>query len=214
MQCWYVPQHLGGIHSGCALSGVIWLLFKVVNNFRKLNVTHDAVLVMGVVTNLAVMISALSAFPWVRNTHHKYVNTAAVSPCHGWDSNYVAFSNVITDLLDGWASSAPVRFTSISWFGICDHILRGFCYSRRYLRSGYSFMESQRSGSYSSPGFLVHDGDDHFVHRISLWWEPQLTPFTSQHRSALVFCQGGSYRHWACGLISSVAYGIFWWAVM
>jgi hypothetical protein len=68
--CTSVLQHLGGIHSGCALSGVIWLLFKVVNNFRKLDVTHDAVLVMGVVTNLAVMISALSAFPWVRNTHH------------------------------------------------------------------------------------------------------------------------------------------------
>lgn len=68
--CTSVLQHLGGIHSGCALSGVIWLLFKVVNNFRKLDITHDAVLVMGVVTNLAVMISALSAFPWVRNTHH------------------------------------------------------------------------------------------------------------------------------------------------
>ncbi|KAJ3511682.1 hypothetical protein NLJ89_g3957 [Agrocybe chaxingu] len=68
--CTSVLQHLGGIHSGCALSGVIWLLYKVINNFRKLDVTHDAVLVMGVITNLAVMISALSAFPWVRNTHH------------------------------------------------------------------------------------------------------------------------------------------------
>jgi hypothetical protein len=64
-------QHLGGIHSGCALSGVLWLLLKVVNMFRTLDVQHDAVLVWGVVTNLAVMISALSAFPWVRNTHHK-----------------------------------------------------------------------------------------------------------------------------------------------
>lgn len=64
-------QHLGGIHSGCALSGVIWLLFKVVNNFRNLDVTHDSILIMGVVTNVAVMVSALSAFPWVRNTHHK-----------------------------------------------------------------------------------------------------------------------------------------------
>ncbi|KAF9466387.1 hypothetical protein BDZ94DRAFT_1158111 [Collybia nuda] len=65
-----LQQHLGGIHSGCALSGVIWLLFKVVMMFRNLNVNHDAVLVMGVVTNVAVIISILSAFPWVRNTHH------------------------------------------------------------------------------------------------------------------------------------------------
>ncbi|KAJ7063099.1 hypothetical protein C8F01DRAFT_985215 [Mycena amicta] len=68
--CTSVLQHLGGIHSGCALSGVLWLLFKVVNSFRHLDVNHDAVLVMGVVTNVAVIISALSAFPWVRNTHH------------------------------------------------------------------------------------------------------------------------------------------------
>lgn len=68
--CTSVLQHLGGIHSGCALSGVLWLLLKVVNMFRTLDVQHDAVLIWGVVTNLAVAISALSAFPWVRNTHH------------------------------------------------------------------------------------------------------------------------------------------------
>ncbi|KAF9050714.1 hypothetical protein BDZ89DRAFT_1098750 [Hymenopellis radicata] len=68
--CTSVLQHLGGIHSGCALSGCLWLLLKVINMFRTLDVQHDAVLVLGVVTNLAVMISALSAFPWVRNTHH------------------------------------------------------------------------------------------------------------------------------------------------
>ncbi|KAF9009340.1 hypothetical protein BDQ17DRAFT_1421532 [Cyathus striatus] len=71
--CTSVLQHLGGIHSGCALSGVIWLLFKVVNNFRNLDVNHDAILIMGVVTNLAVMISALSAFPGVFERHHRFV---------------------------------------------------------------------------------------------------------------------------------------------
>ncbi|KAF5357357.1 hypothetical protein D9758_005881 [Tetrapyrgos nigripes] len=70
--CTSVLQHLGGIHSGCALSGVIWLLFKVVRMFLTLEVEHDAVLILGVCTNVAVIISALSAIPWVRNTHHKY----------------------------------------------------------------------------------------------------------------------------------------------
>lgn len=32
----------------------------------------DAVLVMGVLTSLAVAVSIGSAFPWVRNTHHKW----------------------------------------------------------------------------------------------------------------------------------------------
>jgi hypothetical protein len=45
----------------------------VVQKFRKLDVIHDAVLIMGVETNLAVMVSALSAFPWVRNSDHKCV---------------------------------------------------------------------------------------------------------------------------------------------
>lgn len=68
--CTSVLQHLGGIHSGCALAGVVWLLLRVVRNFLLLDITHDSVLVVGVITNIAVMISALSAFPWVRNTHH------------------------------------------------------------------------------------------------------------------------------------------------
>ncbi|KAJ7702714.1 hypothetical protein B0H17DRAFT_1167086 [Mycena rosella] len=68
--CTSVLQHLGGIHSGCAISGLLWLLFKVVHNFFNRDINHDAILIMGVVTNVAVIISALSAFPWVRNTHH------------------------------------------------------------------------------------------------------------------------------------------------
>ncbi|KAL5529069.1 hypothetical protein ACEPAG_5043 [Sanghuangporus baumii] len=68
--CTSVLQHLGGIHSGCALSGLAWLTLKVVNTFRQHDVQHDSVLIAGVFTNLAVAISALSAFPWVRNTHH------------------------------------------------------------------------------------------------------------------------------------------------
>jgi hypothetical protein len=71
LACTSTLQHLGGIHSGCALSGVFWLLFKVINNFRHHDMNHNAILVMGVVTNVAVFISALSAFPWVRNNHHK-----------------------------------------------------------------------------------------------------------------------------------------------
>jgi hypothetical protein len=66
-----ILQHLGGIHSGCALSGTAWLLLKVVNNFRHHSVNPDAILVIGTLTNIALIISALSAFPWIRNTHHK-----------------------------------------------------------------------------------------------------------------------------------------------
>ncbi|KAK0460929.1 uncharacterized protein EV420DRAFT_1640436 [Desarmillaria tabescens] len=68
--CTSVLQHLGGIHSGCATSGFMWLIFRVILIFIDHKDNHDAVLIMGVITNLAVAISILSAFPWVRNTHH------------------------------------------------------------------------------------------------------------------------------------------------
>jgi len=70
--CTSVLQHLGGIHSGCALSGLGWLLYRVFYyDFRRnLHVTHDSILVMGVLTSAAVAVAALSAFPWVRNNHH------------------------------------------------------------------------------------------------------------------------------------------------
>ncbi|TFK44880.1 hypothetical protein BDQ12DRAFT_40544 [Crucibulum laeve] len=68
--CTSVLQHLGGIHSGCAVSGFLWLLFRVASIFIDHKANHDSVLVMGVITNLIVGVSIISAFPWVRNTHH------------------------------------------------------------------------------------------------------------------------------------------------
>ncbi|TFK74013.1 hypothetical protein BDN72DRAFT_854377 [Pluteus cervinus] len=68
--CTSVLQHIGGIHSGCATSGFLWLIFRVVLILKDHKRNHDSVVVMGVITNVAVGISIASAFPWVRNTHH------------------------------------------------------------------------------------------------------------------------------------------------
>ncbi|KAL8342015.1 hypothetical protein RB598_003772 [Gaeumannomyces tritici] len=63
-------QHVGGIHSGCALSGASWLVFKTVDILIKIPIQHKSVIATGIVTNVFVIISILSAFPWVRNYHH------------------------------------------------------------------------------------------------------------------------------------------------
>ncbi|KIJ65906.1 hypothetical protein HYDPIDRAFT_109991 [Hydnomerulius pinastri MD-312] len=68
--CTSALQHIGGIHSGCATSGFLWLIYRVTSIFINHRGTHDAVLVTGVTTNLAVAVSIASAFPWVRNNHH------------------------------------------------------------------------------------------------------------------------------------------------
>ncbi|KAH7370154.1 hypothetical protein BKA65DRAFT_561649 [Rhexocercosporidium sp. MPI-PUGE-AT-0058] len=65
-----VLQHVGGIHSGCALSGAAWLVYKVVDIVRHRSVQHRTVLATGILTNVLVIISVLSAFPWIRNYHH------------------------------------------------------------------------------------------------------------------------------------------------
>ncbi|KAH9967889.1 hypothetical protein BC827DRAFT_454625 [Russula dissimulans] len=68
--CTSVLQHLGGIHSGCALSGTGWLILKIVNNFRHYSITPKPILVVGTVTNVGIVIVIMSAIPWLRNTHH------------------------------------------------------------------------------------------------------------------------------------------------
>ncbi|OAL44904.1 hypothetical protein IQ07DRAFT_520872 [Pyrenochaeta sp. DS3sAY3a] len=65
-----ILQHLGGIHSGCALSGAAWLVYKVVDIIRYRAIQSKAVIASGIVTNVFIIISVLSAFPWVRNTYH------------------------------------------------------------------------------------------------------------------------------------------------
>ncbi|KAI3610765.1 hypothetical protein WG66_007170 [Moniliophthora roreri] len=122
-------KHLGGIHSGCALSGVLWLLFKVITMFRTLDVQHDAVLIMGVVTNLAVMISALSAFPWVRNNHHNRLYDCKTSTA-GYTGAFVILGDTYDGVtrtwnLDGvhivqqqdfWFTIGMTTFVALPWF--------------------------------------------------------------------------------------------------
>ncbi|KAE9408731.1 hypothetical protein BT96DRAFT_913857 [Gymnopus androsaceus JB14] len=57
LACTSILQHLGGIHSGCAVSGFMWLVFQVVINFINRSDTHSAILAIGLATNIAVAVS-------------------------------------------------------------------------------------------------------------------------------------------------------------
>ena len=72
LTCTSALQHLGGIHSGCAISGFAWLVFHLALKFSHRKGNEAAVLFIGVVTCVALAICIASAFPWIRNTHHKY----------------------------------------------------------------------------------------------------------------------------------------------
>lgn len=64
-------QHLGGIHTGCAVSGVIWLTLRTVHVFVNHDVYPGALLAWAVIANLTLFITMTSGFPWLRNSHHK-----------------------------------------------------------------------------------------------------------------------------------------------
>ncbi|KAF8714565.1 hypothetical protein RHS03_00342, partial [Rhizoctonia solani] len=70
LACTSVLQHLGGIHSGCSVSAVGWLIYNLVNLFRDHKDIAVGVLVMGVIVCVVIVFTCISAVPWVRNTHH------------------------------------------------------------------------------------------------------------------------------------------------
>lgn len=45
-----------------------WLIYKIVDIIRYRAVQHSSVIATGIITNVAVIISVLSAFPWIRKS--------------------------------------------------------------------------------------------------------------------------------------------------
>jgi hypothetical protein len=45
-----------------------WLVYKIVDIIRHRSVQHRTVIATGILTNVLVIISVLSAFPWIRKS--------------------------------------------------------------------------------------------------------------------------------------------------
>ncbi|KAJ7114964.1 hypothetical protein C8R44DRAFT_710030 [Mycena epipterygia] len=70
LACTSALQHLGGIHSGCATSGAVWLVYRIVLIAIDFRHYHAAIIAAGAVTTTAIFVSISSALPWVRESHH------------------------------------------------------------------------------------------------------------------------------------------------
>ncbi|KAF8448029.1 hypothetical protein L210DRAFT_958150 [Boletus edulis BED1] len=68
--CTSTLQHLGGIHSSCAISGIAWFILMVVNQFRYRQFYTSSLISFGVITIVMLLITLTAGLPWVRNTHH------------------------------------------------------------------------------------------------------------------------------------------------
>lgn len=67
-------QHLGGIHSGCAVAGFAWIVYTVYLLFQNHVALHvrNVTLAWGVITSVVLFVVAFAAMPWIRERHHKY----------------------------------------------------------------------------------------------------------------------------------------------
>lgn len=63
-------QSLGGIHSGCGVSSIAWLIYAIVLTLRdKENTSPEIIVVASTILGL-LCLSSLAAFPLVRHLHH------------------------------------------------------------------------------------------------------------------------------------------------
>ncbi|XP_049361305.1 adenylate-forming reductase 06235-like [Solanum verrucosum] len=65
-------QSLGGIHSGCAISSIAWLIYALILTLNdKENTSPEIVIVAFAILSL-LSLSSLAAFPLVRHLHHNF----------------------------------------------------------------------------------------------------------------------------------------------
>ena len=76
-------QHIGGIHSGCAVSGIAWFIYAVVRAFQQHVEKHTpkVVLAWGIIAVIFSVVVMIAAAPWIRAHHHKYVSSSPISDC-------------------------------------------------------------------------------------------------------------------------------------
>lgn len=139
-------QHLGGIHSSCAISGIAWLILMLVNQFKVKYAYNDSLLAFGIITAIVLIITMTAGLPWVRNTHHKYVP-------HRYDIPRLVADNHLQCLRE----EPPVLWLDFS----CDDL--GIHSPDQHLRCHGWEMGSQRCLRCPPASVLVYHGRNPLV---------------------------------------------------
>ncbi|KAL1821609.1 hypothetical protein DCAR_0418037 [Daucus carota subsp. sativus] len=63
-------QSLGGIHSGCGVSSLIWLVYAIILTIRHRETSSLLIISVAYTILFLVLLSSLAAFPLVRHLHH------------------------------------------------------------------------------------------------------------------------------------------------
>ncbi|EFP82906.2 uncharacterized protein PGTG_09874 [Puccinia graminis f. sp. tritici CRL 75-36-700-3] len=65
-----ILYHIGGVHSGCGLSSLLWLAVASSNQFLEANLHHAIPSVALSICLACTTLTCLSAFPFIRKRHH------------------------------------------------------------------------------------------------------------------------------------------------
>ncbi|KAK6793274.1 hypothetical protein RDI58_006727 [Solanum bulbocastanum] len=65
-------QSLGGIHSGCAISSIAWLLYALILTLNDRENTSPEIVIVAFAILSLLSLSSLAAFPLVRHLHHNF----------------------------------------------------------------------------------------------------------------------------------------------
>ncbi|KAK4733174.1 hypothetical protein R3W88_007435 [Solanum pinnatisectum] len=65
-------QSLGGIHSGCAISSIAWLIYALILTLNDRENTSPEIVIVAFAILSLLSLSSLAAFPLVRHLHHNF----------------------------------------------------------------------------------------------------------------------------------------------
>ncbi|KAJ7527796.1 hypothetical protein O6H91_16G071300 [Diphasiastrum complanatum] len=77
-------QSLGGIHSGCGVSSLIWVTYAIEETLRHRHSTSHEIYALAIVIQVLLLFSCLGAFPLLRHLHHNIFES--VHRFAGWSS--------------------------------------------------------------------------------------------------------------------------------
>jgi hypothetical protein len=100
--------HLGGLHSGFAVSGSLWLVTATIEFFRQgSTLIHPAILGFSIIACVLVGAVCTSAYPTIRNTHHNIFEN--IHRLAGWTGVVTIW--ILVCLANSW-SAAQNRFVA------------------------------------------------------------------------------------------------------
>ncbi|KAG6546288.1 hypothetical protein Mapa_012328 [Marchantia paleacea] len=88
-----ILQSIGGIHSGCGLSSVMWLIYAVELAFEDRRTNPSLILGLAIAILFLIVISITAAFPILRHHHHNLFER--LHRFSGWTSLAILWAFVI-----------------------------------------------------------------------------------------------------------------------